>query len=66
MMDLLITNKKQNFVKSVVIDLELSDRSLIFAIRTHCTLTSRPKVSYARNFKNFIATDLLHDLSQIG
>ena len=44
----------------------LSYQITIFAIRKHCTLSSAPKVSYARNFKNFIATDLRHDLSQIA
>ena len=66
MIDMLTTIKKQNIIKSGVIDLGQSDHSLIFGIKKHCTLSTRPKVSYARNFKNYIANDLLYDHSQMA
>ena len=65
LIDLLITNKKQNIAKAGVIHLGLSDHNLIFAVRKHCAFSPRQNVTYVRNFKNFNATDFLNDLSQI-
>ena len=65
LIDLAITNKKQNIVKSGVLHLGLSDHSLIFVVRKHFVITSLQNVKYARNFKKFIETDFLNDLSQI-
>ena len=65
LIDLLITNKKQNIAKSGVIHLGLSDHSLIFATRKHSAFNSRQNVRYTRNFKKFNTTDFLYDLSQI-
>ena len=65
LIDLLISNEKQNIAKAGVIHLDLSDHGLIFAVRKHCAFTPRQNVRYDRNFKNFNATDFLNDLSQV-
>lgn len=64
LIDLAITNKKQNIVKSGVLHLGLFDHNLIFVVRKHVVITSRQNVMYARNFKKFSETDFLNDLSQ--
>jgi hypothetical protein len=60
LIDLLITNKKQNIAKSGVSHLGLSDHSLIFVVRKHCAFNSRQNVRYVRNFKKFNTTAFLH------
>ncbi len=65
LIDLILTNKKENISKSGVIHLGLSDHSMIFAIRKHCIPKSREKVKHIRNFKNFNTNDFLTDLSQM-
>ena len=48
-----------------MIQLGISDHSIIYAVRKLIIPKSNPKIKIVRNFKNFNANDFLRDLSQI-
>ena len=63
--DLIFTNKPNNISNSGVIDLGMSDHSLIYAVKKMTTPKHRQTCSKVRNFKRFNETDFIQELSRI-
>ena len=65
LIDLIFTNQPSNISNSGVIDLGMSDNSLIFAVKKVTTPKYRETRSKVRNFKKFKETDFIEELSRI-
>ena len=65
LIDLVLTNTKENMSACGVIDLGLSDHSLIYAVRKFTVAKSKPIVKEVRNYKHFHADCFLGDLAKM-
>ena len=65
LIDLIFTNQSSNISNSGVIDLGMSDHSLIYAVKKVTTPKYRQTRSKVRNFKKFKETDFIEELSRI-
>ena len=63
--DLILTNTPENISRSGVIHLEISDHSLVYAVRKFIPPKGRQKTREVRNFKNFIENNFIQDVSQL-
>ena len=58
----MFTNMVDNIATSGVIDLGISDHSLIYAVRKFAVPKTKPTVKEAWNFKHFVEVDFINDL----
>ena len=65
LIDLIFTNQPNNISNSGVIDLVMSDHSLIYAVKKVTMPKYRQTRSKVRNFKRFNETDFIEELSRI-
>ena len=65
LIDLILTNQPEHISCSGVIDLGLSDHSLIYAIRKHLTPRSKQTRKEVHNYKRFNERDFIDDLSNV-
>jgi hypothetical protein len=66
LIDLVLTNTKENISACGVIDLGLSDHSLIYAVRKFTVAKSKPIVKEVRNYKHVHADCFLGDLQSVS
>jgi hypothetical protein len=59
---LFLTNEPNNFTSAGVIVLGISDHNLIYAIRKHSSVKSKPITIKSRSYKNFDETSFKHDM----
>ena len=65
LIDLILTNQPNNISNSGVIDLGMSDHSLIYVVKKTSLPKCRQTRSKVRNFKRFNETDFIRELSSI-
>ena len=65
MIDLVLTNVKENIHASGVIHLGISDHSLIYAVRKFMLPKTNPGVREIRDYKHFDAELFVEDLSRM-
>ena len=63
LLDLFITNKPENIINSGVIQLGISDHSLIYGCRKIAMSKNLPKIVETRNFKHYKISEFKRDLS---
>ena len=70
LIDVLLTNRPDYFIKSGTFDPEISDHCLIYGILNEKTLHHQPKTIMSRNLKSItfepIAEELANALWQVG
>ena len=64
LIDLVLTNMKENISESGVIHLGMSDHSLVYAVRKFVNSKHKPTVREVRDYKRFNAECLLWDLGK--
>ena len=62
LIDLILTNTRENILQSGVIHLGISDHSLVYALRKFSLPKSFPKYKDVRNFKNFNENQFIVDV----
>ena len=65
LIDLFLTNEPNNFTSAGVIVLGISDHNLIYAIRKHSSVKSKPITIKSRSYKNVDETSFKHDIDAI-
>ena len=65
MIDLVLTNAKENISTSGVIDLGMSDHSLIYVVRKFTLPKLKPNVKEVRDYKHFNAEYFIGDLARM-
>ena len=63
--DLILTNRSENISESGVIHLGISDHSLVYLVRKFTPPKSRKTAREIRNFKNFVKSDFIQDISMV-
>ena len=63
--DLILTNRSENISESGVIHLGISDHSLVYLVRKFTPPKSRKTAREIRNFKNFVESDFIQDISMV-
>jgi hypothetical protein len=62
---LFLTNKPENISNSGVIHLEISDHSMIFAVKSITVPKSRHTTREIRDYKNFVESDFIEEILQV-
>lgn len=65
LIDVILTNAKENISACGVIHLGISDHSLVYAVRKFTIPKSKPAVKEVRDYKHFVAEDFAADLSRM-
>ena len=66
LIDQILTNRPENISRSGVIHMGISDHCLVYAVRKYIPPKGRQKIREVRNFKNFVETDFITDVSQMS
>ena len=62
---LILTNRSENISESGVIHLGISDHSLVYLVRKFTPPKSGKTAREVRNFKNFVESDFIQDISMV-